>query len=60
MDGSVKIGRTMALSAIVSPSELTADEVKETFGVIEDDASIEAEDALKLREKEKERLKWLY
>jgi hypothetical protein len=50
----------MALSAIVSPSELTADEVKETFGVIEDDASIEAEDALKLREKEKERLKWLY
>jgi len=43
-----------ALSAMVSPSELTADEVKETFGVIGKDASVEAEDALKLREKEKE------
>jgi len=48
-----------ALREVVPPSELSADEAKEIFGVIEEGMNIKAEDALKLREKEKERLKWL-
>jgi len=49
-----------ALREVAPPSELSADEVKEIFGVLEEDVDAKIEDALKLREKEKERLRWLH
>jgi len=46
-----------ALRQVIPPPELSAEEVKETFGVMEEDINIKAEDVSKLRGKEKERLR---
>jgi len=46
-----------ALRQVIPPPELSAEEVKETFGAMEEDVDIKAEDVLKLRGKEKERLR---
>ena len=49
-----------ALRQVIPPPELSAEEVKETFGVMEESVNIKAEDLSRLREKEKERVRWLY
>jgi len=49
-----------ALRQVIPPPELSAEEVEETFGVMKEDVNIKIEDISRLREKEKERLRWLY